>query len=68
MQLQNVKVAVALAYVLLIVAAGIVTRTTSPAVWTALVAFALLPAAAMLTLWNHPSPTLSESISAARRR
>jgi len=68
MQLQNVKVAVALAYVLVIVAAGIVTRTTSPAAWTALTAFALLPAAAMLTLWNHPSPTLSESISAARRR
>ena len=68
MQLQNVKFVVAAAYVLAIAAAGAATGATSPAAWTALAAFALLPAGAMLSLWNHPSPTLSESISAARRR
>ncbi len=68
MPLQKVKVVVAVAYVLAIAGAGVAIGTTSPAAWTALAAFALLPAGAMLSLWNHPSPTLSESISAARRR
>lgn len=60
MQLTNVKITVAAMYIAVVGAAGVAAGVTAPAVWVALVALALLPALAMLTLWNDPSPTLSE--------
>lgn len=67
MQLKSIKVLIAVAYVLMVVVGGLVTGLRSPTGWTALTALALLPAAAMLWLWNDPSPTMSENIQRARR-
>lgn len=65
--LQKIKKVLAVVHVLVVAGAGIVSGATSPAVWTALVALAVLPIGAMLVLWDDPSPTLSESITTARR-
>lgn len=67
MHLQNMKVTIAAVYVAIIGAAGVAGDITSPSGWALLSGLALLPAVAMLTLWNHPSQTLSEEIQAARR-
>lgn len=58
---------VAASYVVSIVAAGLAAGITAPAGWVALTAMALLPAGALLTLWTHPAPTMSQAIQAARR-
>ena len=67
MQLQKIKVVLAAMYVAVIGAAGVAGGVASPSGWVALGGLALLPAFAMLTLWNHPTQSLSESIQAARR-
>jgi hypothetical protein len=67
MRLKNIKVMIAAAYVVIVMAAGLAWGLTSTSGWTALTALAVLPAAAMLWLWNDPTQTLSESIQQARR-
>ena len=67
MQLQNIKVMLAAMYVAVIGAAGAAGGVESVSGWVALGGIALLPAFAMLTLWNHPSPILSEAIQEARQ-
>jgi hypothetical protein len=67
MRLKNIKVMIAAAYVVTVVGAGLVSGMTSPSGWTSLTALALLPAAAMLWVWNDPRQTISESIQQARR-
>jgi hypothetical protein len=67
MRLQNIKMVVAAAWVVIAVIVGLVFGVTSSGGLVALVALGLLPPLAMLLLWNDPSQTLSESISKARR-
>ena len=67
MQLQRIKHAVAAAYVVAVVAIALIVGVSSIAVWVAVIAAALLPAGALLTLWKDPTETMSESIHAARR-
>jgi hypothetical protein len=67
MKLHDVKLMIAAMYVAVVGASGLAGGVTSAAGWVALAALALLPASAMLTLWKHPTQTLSESIAAARR-
>lgn len=67
MPLQDIRVVVAALYVACVVAAGFASGVTSAAGWATVGGFALLPAGAWLTLWQHPLQTLSESIQAARR-
>jgi hypothetical protein len=66
MPLQNIKLVLAAIYVAVIGAAGLAAGVTSPAAWAVLSGLAVLPAVALLTLWNHPTQTLSEAIEAAR--
>ena len=67
MRLQNIKMALAAAWVVIAVIVGLVFGVTSAGGLVALVALGLLPPLAMLLLWNDPSQTMSESISKARR-
>jgi hypothetical protein len=67
MQLKNVKLVIASTYVVAVVGAGFASGLASPSGWTAVVALAFLPAAALLRLWNDPTPTMSERIQRARR-
>jgi hypothetical protein len=67
MQLKHIKLAIAVAYVVVVMVAGMAIGVRSPSGWTALIALAVLPAAALLQLWRDPSPSLSESIQRARR-
>ena len=67
MQLKNIKVTIAVTYVVTVALAGVAGGLRSPSGWTALTALALLPAGALLTLWRDPTQTLSESIRQARR-
>lgn len=67
MRLDKLKTTVALAYITAVGGLGVTVGVTSSAAWMAMAALALLPAGALLCLWNHPRATLSESIQAARR-
>jgi hypothetical protein len=67
MNLMNVKLLVVAAYVLAVAAAAVASGVTSGAGLIMFTAVALLPSGALLTLWKHPSQTLSETIQAARR-
>jgi hypothetical protein len=67
MNLMNVKVVVVAAYILAVAAAALVSGVTSGAGLVVFTALALLPSGALLTLWNHPSQTMSETIQAQRR-
>ena len=67
MQLQNIKIFVVAAYVVAIGVAAVVSGVTSISGRLALAALAILPAFALVRLWNHPSETMSQSIQAARR-
>jgi hypothetical protein len=67
MEFKNLKVVVAVAYVILVGAVGAIVGVSSNIAWVLLAGLALLPAIAMLALWNDPEPTMSESIARARR-
>ena len=66
MNLRNVKLIVAIAYVLTVALAAVASGASGPGLFV-FTAVALMPAAALLRLWNHPSQTMSETIQAARR-
>ena len=67
MTLKNVKLIVVAAYILTVAAGAVASGVTSGAGLIVFTAVALLPAGALLTLWNHPTQSLSETIQAARR-
>jgi hypothetical protein len=67
MNLKNVKLIVAGTYLLAVAAAVVASGVRSGAGLIVFAAIAVLPAAALLRLWKHPSQTLSQAIQAARR-
>ena len=67
MRLQTIKMTIGAAWVVIAIIVGIVAGVSSSGGLLALVALGLLPPLAMLLLWNDPDPTMSESISKARR-
>jgi hypothetical protein len=67
MILKNVKFMVVAVYILTVALAAVASGVTSGAGLIVFTAVALLPSGALLTLWKHPSPTMSETIQAARR-
>ena len=67
MNLKNVKLIVVAGYILTVAVGAVASGVTSGAGLIVFTAVALLPSGALLTLWSHPSQTLSETIQAARR-
>jgi hypothetical protein len=67
MQLHDVKVVIGAMYVAGIGAAGLAGGVASVAGWFTVGSLALLPALALMALWNHPPQTLAEAIQVARR-
>ena len=67
MNLMNAKLMVVGTYLLAVAAATVASGVRSGAGLIVLAAVAVLPAGALLTLWKHPSQTLSQTIQAARR-
>ena len=67
MNLKNVKLIVVAAYILTVAVGAVASGVTSGAGLIVFTAVALLPSGALLTLWNHPSQTMSETIQASRR-
>ena len=62
MTLKNVKLTIAAAYAIGVAGVAIATGVTSPAGLVVFGALALLPAGALVALWNDPPQTLSETI------
>jgi hypothetical protein len=67
MNLKNAKLMVVGTYLLAVAAATVASGVNSSAGLIVFAAVAVLPAGALLTLWKHPSQTLSQAIQAARR-
>lgn len=67
MILRNVKLMVVIAYILTVAVGAVASGVRSGAGLIVFAAVALLPSAALLMLWKHPSQTMSETIQAARR-
>ena len=67
MILRNIKLMVVAGYILTVAAGTVAFGVRSGAGLIVCTAIALLPSGALLTLWKHPSQTLSETIQAARR-
>ena len=67
MTLKNTKLMLAVAYVVLIGGIAIFSGVSSGAGLAAFAALAVLPAGALMVLWNDPPNTLSETIRGARR-
>ena len=67
MRLQYIKMAMATLWVVGALLVGVVAQMTSAAGLIVLAAVSLLPALAMLLLWNDPPQTMSESIREGRR-
>jgi hypothetical protein len=65
MQLQSIKTAIAISWILVIVVGGLVSDVRSVSGWALLTALAVLPPLVMLWLWNAPRPTMSEAIQKA---
>jgi hypothetical protein len=59
--------AIAVTWLLVVCAVGVVIHAASLAAWTTLAALALLPLVVMWRLWTPPLQTMSESIQKARR-
>ena len=66
MQLQRVKMIVAAAWALTVFIVAMAVGVSGIGL-VAVTAIALLPPLALILLWNEPAPTMSESISQARR-
>jgi len=62
MNLKNLKKTLAAAYVIGVGGVAVATGVTSGAGLVAFAALALLPAGALLALWNDPPQTMSETI------
>jgi hypothetical protein len=68
MTLKNMKLTLAAAYAVGVGVVAVATGVTSPGGWVVFGALALLPAAALVALWNDPKPTLSEAIQSQTSR
>lgn len=66
MELQHIKSASAVGWTLAVGLVGFAGGVTAPGSLIVLAALGLLPPLALLLLWNHPSPTMSESIQQGR--
>jgi hypothetical protein len=66
MQLEHIKMAISGAWVL---TALVITIMVHPPTMGAILlgSLGLLPPLVMLLVWDHPAPTMSESINEARR-
>jgi hypothetical protein len=67
MGFKNLKVVIAVAYVIAVGVVGALVGVSSNLAWLLLAGLAVLPAAAVFAFWNEPEQTMSESISRARR-
>ena len=67
MTLNNMKLGMAAGYVIAVSGAALAIGVTSGAGLVAFAALALLPAGALLVLWNDPPQSMSETIRTARR-
>lgn len=67
MILRNVKLMLVAVFILTVAVGTVASSVTSAAGLVAVTAAALLSAGALLTLWNDPAQTLSQTIQAARR-
>jgi hypothetical protein len=68
MNLNNLKRTLAAAYVIGVAGVAVATGVTSPAGLVVFGALALLPAGALLVLWNDPPQTMSETIHSQTAR
>jgi hypothetical protein len=68
MTLKNVKFSLAAGYAASVGILALVTGVSSGAGLVAFAALALLPAGALLALWNDPPQTLSETIQGQTAR
>jgi hypothetical protein len=66
MQLHHVKMTISGAWVLMALVLTIFVRPSMMGAFL-LGSLGLLPPLVMLLVWNHPAPTMSESINEARR-
>jgi len=66
MTLNNTKLTVAAAHVVVVGGLAVLSGVTSSAALVAFAALAVLPAGALLVLWNDPPQTLSETIQSQR--
>ena len=64
---KNVKLMVVAAYVLAVAIGAVASGVRSGAGLIVFIAVALLPSGALLTLWQDPAQTMSETIQASRR-
>jgi hypothetical protein len=55
------------AWILAIIAIGLVTNLTAPSSWAFLGLVALIPPVVLWRFWNVPAQSLSESIQKARQ-
>jgi hypothetical protein len=67
MPFNNLKIVVAVAYVIAVGVVGAIAGIASNVAWVMLAVLALVPAGAIIAFWKEPSQTLSESIAQARR-
>lgn len=67
MQLDSIKAAVATGWFSAVCVAGLASDVTTLWGWTVLTGVAAFPPLVMMWQWNHPAPTMSESIQKARR-
>ena len=66
MQLQRLKMIVAVSWMLVTLAVAIAARVTWP-LHLAIAALGLLPPLALLLWWNEPNQTMTEAIDEVRR-
>jgi hypothetical protein len=67
MQLNSIKLIIAMLWVAAAIILGIAANVDSLASWTVLAGVALVPPLVMIWRWNDPRQTMSESIREARR-
>jgi hypothetical protein len=67
MDFKNLKIVIAVAYVIAVGVVAALVGVSSNIAWVMIAGLAILPAAAVIAFWNEPDPTMSESIARARR-
>ena len=67
MHLNSIKAALIGAWASAVCTAGIAGNFRSISAWTFLTGLAVIPPLVMMWQWNHPQPTMSESIQEALR-
>jgi len=67
MQLDSLKTTVTAGWVSTVCAAGIAGNLRSLSGWAVLAGLAVVPPLVMMWRWNHPRPTMSETIQEALR-